>query len=216
MSRIDPVGAGLTLGLLLGGVHAAWSTLVAIGAAPWVMSVVFRLHFIRPPFEIDGFDLCVAAFLVVMAALAGCALGWLFAALWNGLASPRATAPFRQDPPIRALLCAAGLVLAACATPPARPAWSSVPPLPALDPAQQRGHDFAVRRCAGCHTVGLDDGGAADGPAFYKLARRYNPISLERRFAEVSEHGFDRMPAIPFTRAEAEDLLAYFDSLQGN
>ena len=73
-----------------------------------------------------------------------------------------------------------------------------------------------MRRCAGCHTVGLDDGGAQEGPAFYKLARRYNPISLERRFAEVSAHGFDRMPAIPFTRDEAADLLAYFDSLQGN
>jgi mono/diheme cytochrome c family protein len=110
-------------------------------------------------------------------------------------------------------------LLSACATsppPPPGPDWSSVPPLPTLDPAQQRGHDVAVRRCAGCHTVGLDDGGAQDGPAFYKLARHYNALQLQRRFAEVSEHGFDRMPAIPFTRAEAEDLVAYFDSLQGN
>ena len=114
------------------------------------------------------------------------------------------------------LLSISSVALAACATAPAGPDWSSVAPLPTLDPAQQRGRDLAVRRCAGCHTVGLDDGGAAEGPAFYRLARRYNPISLERRFAEVSEHGFDRMPAIPFTRAEAEDLLAYFDSLQGN
>ncbi len=111
------------------------------------------------------------------------------------------------------------LALTACTTaPPAAPGldWSGVPPLPTLDPQQQRGRDFAVRRCAGCHTVGLDDGGAADGPAFYKLARRYNPISLERRFAEVSAHGFDRLPAIPFTASEATDLLAYFDTLQGN
>jgi mono/diheme cytochrome c family protein len=85
-----------------------------------------------------------------------------------------------------------------------------------LDPAQQRGHDFAVRRCSGCHTVGLDDGGAGEGPAFYKLARRYNALSLERRFAEVSAHGFDRMPPVEFTRGEAEDLIAYFDTLQGN
>jgi mono/diheme cytochrome c family protein len=108
--------------------------------------------------------------------------------------------------------------LAACASRPAAsgPDWSAVPPLPRLDPQQQRGHDFAVRRCAGCHTVGLDDGGAGEGPAFYKLARRYNPISLERRFAEVSAHGFDRMPPVQFTRSEAADLIAYFDALQGN
>lgn len=118
------------------------------------------------------------------------------------------------------LAAGAALVLSACASAPEPwppgPDWSSVPPLPVLDVVQQRGHDFAVRRCSGCHTVGLDDGGAGDGPAFYKLARRYNALQLERRFAEVSEHGFDRMQAIPFTRAEAQDLIAYFDSLHGN
>jgi len=127
----------------------------------------------------------------------------------------------RHPRPARAglILLAAGLALAACAAtpaPPPGPDWSSVPPLPTLDPQQERGYAFALRRCAGCHTVGLDDGGAQDGPAFYRLARRYNPISLERRFAEVSAHGFDRMPAIPFTADEARDLIAYFDTLQGN
>jgi mono/diheme cytochrome c family protein len=114
---------------------------------------------------------------------------------------------------------AAAVALTACGTPRApSPAVqaAAVPPLPTLDPQQQRGRDFALRRCGGCHTVGLDDGGAQEGPAFYKLARRYNAISLERRFSEVSAHGFDRMPAIPFTASEAADLVAYFDTLQGN
>jgi hypothetical protein len=96
MSRIDPFGAGLTLGLLLGSIHAGWAALVASGVAPWVMNVVFRLHFIRPPFEIDGFDLAVAAFLVLMTTFAGLALGWAYAMVWNGLANLRATAPFRR------------------------------------------------------------------------------------------------------------------------
>jgi mono/diheme cytochrome c family protein len=115
--------------------------------------------------------------------------------------------------PARLMIVA--LALTGCASAPAGPDWSTVPPLPRLTAAQQRGHDFAVRRCAGCHTVGLDDD-TRDGPAFYKLARRYNPISLERRFAEVSAHGYDRMPAVSLTRAEADDLVAYFDSLLGN
>lgn len=118
---------------------------------------------------------------------------------------------------LRTFVCVAGLALAACASAPAvNPEGSAVPPLARLDPAQQRGHDFAVRRCGGCHTVGLDDGGAGDGPAFYRLARRYNALSLERRFAEVSAHGFESMPPVEFTRGEADDLIAYFDSLQGN
>jgi len=117
---------------------------------------------------------------------------------------------------LRSLLCAMGLALAACATAPGAADAPAVPALPKLDPAQQRGHDFAVRRCAGCHTIGLDDGGAGDGPAFSKLARHYNALSLERRFRDVSQHGFDRMPPVEFTRAEADDLIAYFDSLHGN
>ncbi len=116
---------------------------------------------------------------------------------------------------MRFLFCAGSLLLAACASTPPGPDWASVPSLPKLTPAQQRGHDFAARRCAGCHTVGLDDD-TRDGPAFYKLARRYNPLSLEKRFAEISAHGYDRMPAVSFTRAEGEDLIAYFDSLLGN
>ena len=114
---------------------------------------------------------------------------------------------------LRPLLCAASLLLSACAT---GPVPADLPAPAKLDPAQQRGHDFAVRRCAGCHTVGLDDGGAGEGPAFHRLARRYNALSLERRFAEVSAHGFDHMPPVEFTRGEAADLIAYFDSLHGN
>jgi mono/diheme cytochrome c family protein len=117
---------------------------------------------------------------------------------------------------LRSLSCAVGLALAACASAPAGPDLAVIPPLPKLDVAQQRGHDFAVRRCAGCHTIGLDDGGAGDGPAFRTLARRYNPISLERRFAQVSAHGYDRMPPVEFTPSELRDLVDYFDSLQGN
>lgn len=113
------------------------------------------------------------------------------------------------------ILCAVGLGVAACATSPEsnRATQSS---LPTLDPAQQRGRDFAVRRCSGCHTIGLDEGGAGDGPAFRSLSMRYNPISLAHRFAEVSAHGFDRMPPVAFTTAEAEDLMAYLQSLSGN
>lgn len=109
----------------------------------------------------------------------------------------------------------AAALLAGCATPAADTALPGAPPLPKLDPAQQRGYDIAVRRCSGCHTVGLDEGGAGDGPSFRRLSARYNPISLQRRFVEVSQHGFDRMPPVSITSSEAEDLVAYFDTLQG-
>lgn len=119
-------------------------------------------------------------------------------------------------PILRSLVGAAVLALSACATAPDPPAPPGTPPLAKLDAAQQRGHDFAVRRCAGCHTIGLDDGGAGDGPSFRQLALRYNLISLQHRFAQVSQHGFDRMPPVEFTRSEAEDLIAYVNSLPGD
>lgn len=95
MSRIDSVWAGFTVGLLAGVGHLAWVALVASGAAPWVMNVLFRLHFIRPPFEIDGFDPSVAAMLVCLSALGGFVAGWLLGVVWNALANLWATAPFR-------------------------------------------------------------------------------------------------------------------------
>ena len=119
-------------------------------------------------------------------------------------------------PILRSFVAAAALALSACADAPDPIGLLGARPLAKLDAAQQRGHDFAVRRCAGCHTVGLDDGGAGDGPTFRKLALRYNPISLERRFAQVSQHGFDRMPPVEFTRSETKDLIAYVNSLPGN
>ncbi|HEY2358720.1 MAG TPA: c-type cytochrome [Phenylobacterium sp.] len=116
----------------------------------------------------------------------------------------------------RSGLCAAAFALAFSVSATAAPDRPAVPPLPKLDPAQQRGHDFAMRRCSGCHTVGLDDGGAQEGPAFRKLSMRYNALSLEHRFAEVSQHGVDRMPPVAISRSEAQDLVAYFDSLHSN
>lgn len=108
----------------------------------------------------------------------------------------------------------ATMALGACASAPRPHKAGEIPPLPQLEPAARRGQDLAVQRCSGCHTVGLDDGGAQEGPAFSALARRYNPISLERRFGEVSRHGFDRMPPVAFTRSDAADLIAYIDTLR--
>lgn len=105
------------------------------------------------------------------------------------------------------------LLMAGCAAPKVEHTATALPDFPSLSPSAQRGHDFAARRCSGCHTIGLDDGGAAEGPSFRHLARRYNGLSLSRRFREVSAHGFDRMPPISFSTSEADDLVAYFDTL---
>lgn len=99
------------------------------------------------------------------------------------------------------------LLVSACATAPTQPGPAS------FSPAADRGLAFAERRCAGCHMVGLDETSATDGPRFRDLRIRYNAISLERRFAEIARHGTGEMPPVAFNASEAEDLVAYFDSL---
>ena len=85
---------------------------------------------------------------------------------------------------------------------------------PGADPPVLRGQAFAERRCAGCHVVGLDDGPASFGPRFRDLRVRYNALSLQRRFTEISQHGSGEMPPIQIGRQEAEDLVAYLETLQ--
>ena len=77
--------AGLALGSLLGGMHLLWALLVASGFAQPVMDFIFWLHFIRPVYVIEGFDVARAAGLVALTAAIGYAMGVAFALLWNRL-----------------------------------------------------------------------------------------------------------------------------------
>jgi len=88
MERADAVRIGLASGLAMGLAHLAWCGVVALGAAPWVIRVIFGLHFIRPPFEVTPFDLATAALLVGLTALVGFIAGWLFASIWNAFGRP--------------------------------------------------------------------------------------------------------------------------------
>lgn len=106
-----------------------------------------------------------------------------------------------------ALTVALHLAVSACTT-----SWPSHPGEMMIDVASQRGRDLAVRRCSGCHTVEHNDFREGDGPSFRSLAFRYNRFELLRRFNEVAEHGYDRMPPITFNERDAEDLVAYFDT----
>lgn len=102
----------------------------------------------------------------------------------------------------------AALSLAACAS-------NGPPGSDPMSPSAERGQRLAERRCAGCHAVGLDQSPAASGPRFSDLHLRYNALSLQKRFAEITEHGSGEMPPIHISRQDAEDLVAYFETLGG-
>jgi hypothetical protein len=82
-SHISPAKAGLTLGAVLGGWHLTWSVLVALGLAQSVADFIFWMHFIKPVYVIENFDIARAGILVVVTALVGFVLGAVFAWVWN-------------------------------------------------------------------------------------------------------------------------------------
>ena len=88
VSSLDPISAGISLGALFGALHLGWALLVAVGWAQPLMDFIFRLHFIRPVYAITPFDLGSAALLVLITALSGFAMGYVFAALWNRIVCP--------------------------------------------------------------------------------------------------------------------------------
>ena len=82
-----------------------------------------------------------------------------------------------------------------------------------FSPAADRGLSIAKQRCSGCHMVGLDETAATEGPRFRDLQMRYNAISLARKFGEISQHGAGEMPPVSLGASEAEDIAAYFETL---
>ena len=83
MTTINPIKSGLVLGAVIGLWHLAWSLMVAFGWAQPFIDFVFWMHFIKPIYVIQAFNLGTATFLVVVTAIMGFVIGSIFAVLWN-------------------------------------------------------------------------------------------------------------------------------------
>jgi hypothetical protein len=87
-AQINVCKAGFAVALVLGGLHLCWSILVALKWAQPVIDFVFWMHFIKPVYVVEPFEILRAAILVVLAAGIGFAIGSVFALVWNGLERP--------------------------------------------------------------------------------------------------------------------------------
>lgn len=76
---------GLVFGTFLGSWHFVWALLVFSGLAQSLMNLIFRLHFIEPPYTILPFDFGVAAALIIVTSMTGYVSGWMLAAISNWL-----------------------------------------------------------------------------------------------------------------------------------
>jgi hypothetical protein len=85
MTNINPNKAGLAVGALLGAWHLTWSLLVALGLAQPLIDFLFWIHFIKPVYVIEPFEIARAAILIAVTAGIGYVTGLVFALLWNRL-----------------------------------------------------------------------------------------------------------------------------------
>jgi hypothetical protein len=83
--RINVFKAGLVLGAVIGGWHLCWSILVALRWAQRVIDFVFWMHFIKPIYAIEPFEIGRAAILIIVTAGVGLVFGSVFALVWNAL-----------------------------------------------------------------------------------------------------------------------------------
>jgi hypothetical protein len=84
-ARMSVGKAGLVLGAVIGGWHLCWSMLVALKWAQPVIDFVFWMHFIKPIYVIEPFEIARAAILLIVTAGVGFLIGSVFALVWNAL-----------------------------------------------------------------------------------------------------------------------------------
>ena len=73
------------LGAVVGLWHLSWALLVAFGWAQPVIDFILWMHFIKPVYVVQGFNLTTAVILVVVTTVMGFVVGWVFGTLWNWL-----------------------------------------------------------------------------------------------------------------------------------
>ena len=70
-------------GLCLSSLHFFWAILVAIGWAQPLMDIIFKLHMLNSPFQVQPFEITYALLLIFITFIIGAFYGVLFYILKN-------------------------------------------------------------------------------------------------------------------------------------
>ena len=74
---------GLALGSLTGLAHLVWSVAIFFGWGQAYLDFIFNLHTLNNPLVVGQFDLYRSILLIVVTAIIGYILGFIFASIWN-------------------------------------------------------------------------------------------------------------------------------------
>ncbi len=74
---------GLALGLFVGFLHLVWSVLLALGLAEPLINFIENLHSVDNFTMLLPFDLGRSIGLILLTALVGYVVGYVFATIWN-------------------------------------------------------------------------------------------------------------------------------------
>lgn len=78
----------------------------------------------------------------------------------------------------------------------------------------RQGHEVAVRKCSGCHAVGISDVSPnPKAPAFRNLYKRYAVDGLREAFLKGYRVAHAPMPTFVLPRSTIDPLLAYLKSI---
>jgi hypothetical protein len=83
MRALDPHRTALVLAAFTGGWHLVWSALVLLGWAQPVIDFIFWIHFIKPVYVVEPFEIVRCLILIAVTATVGGTVGYCFALLWN-------------------------------------------------------------------------------------------------------------------------------------
>ncbi|MBL8645073.1 MAG: hypothetical protein JNK21_14150 [Rhodospirillaceae bacterium] len=83
MEKLNTGRVAVIFAAVIGGWHLFWSLLVAAGVAQAILDFVFWMHMLKPAFSVEPFDFTKSATLVLVTAVLGYVIGWIFAWLWN-------------------------------------------------------------------------------------------------------------------------------------
>lgn len=85
---------------------------------------------------------------------------------------------------------------------------------PSIATQIRQGHEVAVRKCSGCHAVGIADiSPNPKAPAFRNLYKRYPVDGLREAFLKGYRVAHAPMPTFFLPRSTIDPLLAYLKSL---